>query len=148
MFASVATGIVTAVLKKAVAYAGLKALGMIINIVSTFELIRSVHECREIGCFVELGYEFASEKTTSILIDEVVQNQFEVSQTASGLYVASQKPILALDGPLPDLDLWAANGFSQEFAENWQKARADFSSDLTDSRLAFLRQIEEGRQKL
>lgn len=148
MFSAFITKVVAAILKKAAVLGGLRWLADAFTIYSWFETARSIHECKDVtSCVVEVAYDIVTDQAVDELVNRVVDNRFDVRQTSSGLYVASNKPVLQPSLVYPRIDLWQAHGFSSAFAATWQQAGDAFSGSLSEKRAGFLRELELKRRQ-
>lgn len=138
LFLKLVTSIIAAVVKKAVLAAGLKVIAHGLTIYSAFETLRSLNECREIaGCVVEVGYDVITDAAVDRLVNEVVDNRFDVTRTQSGLYVASRKPLLQPTIIYPPLEIWQAQYFSEAFVNEWENKSSSFEAELQGRRGSF-----------
>ncbi len=143
MLTPIVTTVLSAVLKKAASLAGLKMIAHGFTVYSAFDTACSIHQCTEIPrCLVKLGYDSLIGAAVEQLVDRVIDNRFDVSCTASGLYLASRKPILQPDAVYPSLDVWQNAEFSVTFAERWRTASDRFMRDLREQRDAFEAEIK------
>lgn len=132
------TKILIAILKKAAVLSGLRFLTDGFTVLSWFEAFQSIHQCADLPkCVVEVSYDVLVDTAIDELVDRVIDNRFDVSQTKSGLYVASTRQILQPTIVYPSLGEWQRSGFSESFAHQYNQTRSDFASSLERRRSAF-----------
>ena len=146
MLTAFVTKILSAVLKKAAAMAGLRLISEAFTILSWFETIRSVHECAELPrCVVEVAYDTVVDHAVDELVAQVVENRFDVTRTESGLYVASHSSLLQPHIQYPPAERWSREQFSESFAYDWARQSTTFESELERQRRSFTHRLSRDR---